>query len=146
MVWDFAETNPFNPAGASWISGIEDVPAGLKDADLPLFATVERGSATQLPWQDSTVDVVITDPPYYDNIPYADISDFFYVWLKRTIGNLYPEHFAALSTPKKKEAVADALRHEGDKKRAKLAYEEMMFLSFAESYRVLPCCKMIDCL
>jgi len=137
MVWDFAETNPFNPAGASWTSGIRDVPAGLKDADLPLFAMVERGSATQLPWQDSTVDVVITDPPYYDNVPYADISDFFYVWLKRTIGDLYPEHFAALGTPKKKEAVADALRHDGDKKRAKLAYEKMMFQSFAESYRVL---------
>jgi putative DNA methylase len=47
-----------------------------------------------LPFPDNFFDAVVSDPPYYDNIPYADISDFFYVWLKRTIGNLFSEHFA----------------------------------------------------
>ena len=63
-----------------------------------------------------SLDAVVTDPPYYDNVPYADISDFFYVWLKRTVGHLYPEHFATTGTPKKSEAVADAVRHGGDQK------------------------------
>lgn len=137
MVWDFAETNPFNPEGASWVSGIEDVPAGLRDADLGIPGVAERGSATALPWPDASFDAIITDPPYYDNVPYADISDFFYVWLKRTIGHLYPEHFATEGTPKKQEAVADAVRHGGSKEKARAAYEQMMAQSFAEANRVL---------
>jgi putative DNA methylase len=84
-----------------------------------------------------TLDVVITDPPYYDNVPYANISDYFYVWLKRSIGDLYPEHFAADATPKKKEAVADATRHGGDRAKANAAYEQMMGQSFREAGRVL---------
>src|SRR5690606_12070168 len=121
MVWDFAETNPFNPDGASWVSGIEDLPAGLRDADMPLSATVERGSATSLPWSDARFDAVVTDPPYYDNVPYADISDFFYVWLKRTVGHLYREHFSSILTPKKAEAVAEPTRHGGSLDKAKRA-------------------------
>jgi putative DNA methylase len=137
MVWDFAETNPFNPDGASWISGIEDVPAGLRDADMHIEGHVQRGSATTLTWSNSSFDAVITDPPYYDNVPYADISDFFYVWLKRTIGHIYPEHFTSECTPKKNEAVADPIRYSGNREKAKKAYEAMMAQSFREAYRVL---------
>ncbi len=137
MVWDFAETNLFNPEGASWISGVDAVPAGLRDADMSLISTVQRGSATSLPWPNESVDAVITDPPYYDNVPYADISDFFYVWLKRSIGHLYPEHFSTEGTPKKAEAVAEAVRYGRDKKKAEKAYEQMMADSFAEANRVL---------
>ena len=137
MVWDYAETNVFNPDGASWISGIDDVPAALGDAGMPLFASVERGSATAVPWADCSFDAVITDPPYYDNVPYADISDFFYVWLKRTIAHLYPAHFATELTPKKKEAVAEPMRYGGNRETAKVAYEEMMAQSFSEASRVL---------
>ena len=137
MVWDFAESNIFNPDGASWVSGIEDVPAGLRDANMPLPAVVERGSATALPWPDGVFDTVATDPPYYDNVPYANISDYFYVWLRRSVGHLYPAHFASNGTPKKKEAVADAVRHDGDRARANAAYEEMMAQSFSEASRVL---------
>ena len=137
MVWDFAETNPFNPDGASWVSGIEDVPAGLRDGDSPNPAVVLRGSATALPWPEDSIDAVITDPPYYDNVDYSKLSDFFYIWLKRTIGHLYPEHFAAESTPKKGEAVADPVRHGGNRQKAKEAYEAMMAKSFAEANRIL---------
>lgn len=136
MVWDFAETDVFNPAGASWISGVEDLPAGLRDADMPIVGRVQRGSATSLPWPDGEFDAVITDPPYYDNISYAVLSDFFYVWLKRTVGNLYKEHFAAELTPKKLEAIADATRH-GGRSESKRAYEQMMAQSLAEAHRVL---------
>jgi putative DNA methylase len=137
MVWDFAETNPFNPDAASWISGIEDVPAALRDADIPRVGTVRRGSATHIPWEDGYFDAVVTDPPYYDNVPYADLSDFFYVWLRRTVGHLYPEHFANELTPKRTEAIADPSRHDGSRDKARRFYEEMMASSFREAHRVL---------
>lgn len=137
MVWDFAETNPFNPDAASWISATEDVPAALKDTDMTSRTHVVRGSATELPWADHSMDAVITDPPYYDNIDYAKISDFFYVWLKRSIGDLYPDHFATATTPKKNEAVADPVRHDGSKAKARIAYERMMATAFREAHRVL---------
>jgi len=144
MVWDFAESSPFGRASGgadnalAWVVGVAEAQSGTGTP-----ATVTRGSATSLPWQGGTggspvlFDAVITDPPYYDNVPYADISDFFYVWLKRTIGHLYPEHFATEGTPKKKEAVADALRYGGSKVKARQAYEQMMAQSFAEANRVL---------
>ena len=137
MVWDFAESNPFNPEAASWVSGVEDVPAGLRDADISNWAVVQRGSATGLSYENESVDAVITDPPYYDNVPYADISDFFYVWLRRTVGHLYPEHFASDVTPKKAEAVAEPTRHGGSKGKAREVYEAMMAQSFSEAGRVL---------
>jgi len=138
MAWDFAETNPFNPAGASWISILEDTPAAIEmltSVDFP--GAVTRGSATSIAHPDGYIDAVITDPPYYDNVSYADLSDFFFVWLKRTVGHLYPEHFSGQGTPKKNEAVADASRHNGDQTRAKTAYEEMMSHALAEAVRVL---------
>lgn len=137
MVWDFAEANPFNPKGASWISGLKNVTDGLRDAGFDNAGLVQRGSATNLPWPNEFFDAVITDPPYYDNVPYADISDFFYVWLKRTVGHLYPDHFATELTPKKSEAVADPIRHNRDREKASRAYEEMMFRVFSETYRTL---------
>ncbi len=139
MTWDFAETNPFNADAASWVKIVEDIPAAL--AMLVLDGTtapdVQRGSSLKLPYSDNSIDGVVTDPPYYDNVPYADISDFFYVWLKRTLGHIYPEHFAAVGTPKKNEAVADAVRHGKDRKIANAAYESMMAQAFAEAHRVL---------
>ncbi len=137
MIWDFAESNPFNPAGASWISGIEDVPAGLRDGAMALSGHVVRGNATATPWQADSMDAVITDPPYYDNVPYANISDFFYVWLRRTIATHFSEHFASQGTPKKQEAVADATRHSGSRDKAARAYEKMTAQSFEEAHRVL---------
>jgi len=139
MVWDFTEVNPFGGSSGSWESMSEST-VGVIPAcsDVGSFsAIVTRASATGLPWPNESFDAIITDPPYYDNVPYADISDFFYVWLRRTIGHLYPEHFSSELTPKKLEAIADASRHEGSKEKAKKAYEKMMAKSFAEAYRVL---------
>ncbi|MBE3132403.1 MAG: DUF1156 domain-containing protein, partial [Acidobacteria bacterium] len=139
MVWDFAESSPLANVGsgnfAEAIGGTADAMAAC--AGTGLAATVVRASATRQPWNEASVDAVITDPPYYDNVPYADISDFFYVWLKRTVGHLYPEHFAAGGTPKKQEAVADPTRHGGDKPKAVRAYEDMMAQSLGEAQRVL---------
>lgn len=137
MVWDYAEANPFNDEIACWIGSLKEVVGNLNDLTFQGQADVSRGSSTALQWPDATFDAIITDPPYYDNVPYADISDFFYVWLKRSIGRLYPEHFATDETPKKAEVVADAVRHGGNRDAARHSYEQMMAQSLAEANRVL---------
>ncbi|WP_034093322.1 DUF1156 domain-containing protein, partial [Streptacidiphilus albus] len=138
MVWDFLEANPF--AGASgdvrkYLKETADLIEGL--ATLPTAATCVRGSAASLPLPSDSQDAVITDPPYYDNISYADLSDFFYVWLKRSVGFLYPTDLGGELTPKKSEAVVAAYRHSGSKIDARRHYEDLMERSFKEAHRVL---------
>ena len=138
MMWDFVEVNPLVEGPGSIKTILEamlEVVRELVNAGPP--ATVARGSATALPYENGTFDAVITDPPYYDNISYAVLSDFFYVWLKRTIGPLYPEHFGTELTPKANEAIADRPRHGGDWDASKAAYEAMMQAAFLEAHRVL---------
>jgi adenine-specific DNA methylase len=89
---------------------------------------------------DQSVDAVVFDPPYYDNVMYAELSDFFYVWLKRTAGYLYPELFTRQLTDKENEAVANPAKFQGEKGAKKLAYvdyRERMAAIFAECKRVL---------
>jgi putative DNA methylase len=137
MVWDFAELNPFGEAGSNSKSILEAIIEALKSCNnINNSANVLRASATELPFPDNFFDAIITDPPYYDNISYAALSDFFYVWLKRSIGHLYPEHFSSELTPKRKEIVADAKRY-GSKEKAKRFYEEMMEKALQEAWRVL---------
>ena len=108
MVWDYAEGNPFNPGpcnigtGAEWIAKVIDF--------LPVTAP---GHTKQSDAASATVNgsLVSTDPPYYDNVGYADLSDFFYVWLRRTLGDIYPELLGTIQTPKADELVADPYRH-----------------------------------
>jgi putative DNA methylase len=139
MVWDFTEVNVFGGASGSWRSMLgsttEVIPICNELGDRPALAL--RGSATTLPWPDASFDAVVTDPPYYDNVSYSNLSDFFYVWLKRTISHLYPEHFASECTPKKNEIIAAFYRHSGSKEKARAAYEQMMAQAFAEANRVL---------
>jgi len=138
MVWDFAELAPFGGASGSpegaldWIVGVIEAESG---SGLP--GKVVRGSATELPWAGASFDAVVSDPPYYDNIGYADVSDFFYVWLRRTVSGLHPEHFGTESSPKRKEIVAAPHRHSGDKAKARAFYEAMMEQAFREAHRVL---------
>ena len=97
---------------------------------------VNQASATELPYPDNYFDAVFTDPPYYDNVPYSYLSDFFYVWLKRSIGDLYPELFMTPLTPKSKEIVAYS-HQEGGFEAGKRYFEEMLKKSFKEISRVL---------
>ena len=104
--------------------------------------TLHRGDAADLPLDDGSVHVVVMDPPYYANVQYAELSDFFYVWLKRTAGHLYPHMFSEELTEKATEAVANPARFkEFDKRNAsKLAradYQAKMTRIFAEAHRVL---------
>jgi len=99
--------------------------------------TIINGTAAHIPQlADQTVDLVCMDPPYYNNVMYAELSDFFYVWQKRTLADLYPELFTRRLTDKTNEAVANPVR-DGSAKGAKAAYERMMAEIFAESRRVL---------
>jgi putative DNA methylase len=138
MVWDFAESGVFGQATGSAELCLDWVIKGLREAeDIARLASVYRGSALSLPWTEGNFDAIVTDPPYYDNVSYSNLSDFFYVWLKRSVGHLYPEHFSSLLTPKKQEAIAAFYRHGGDRKAAEIAYEEMMSRAFSDAVRVL---------
>jgi len=138
MVWDYAETNPFNPVGANWEAGIQAVVKTLTGtmAGLAVPAHLMQGTATQIRYVDASLGAVITDPPYYDAVPYADLSDFFYVWLKRTLGDVHPEVFYTPLTPKSAEIIQEPGRHANDEE-AKQFYETQMTKAFAEAQRVL---------
>ena len=141
MVWDFAESGVFGNSTGSVQLCLEWVLKGINEASGVLVnsptAIVTRGSALSLGWGIGSVDAIIADPPYYDNVSYSNLSDFFYIWLKRSVGYLLPEHFSVLLTPKKQEAIVATYRHKGDKDAAKDAYENMMAQSFSEAQRVL---------
>ena len=138
MVWDFAEVSiAANMSGGveGGLNRIVDAIEYLNSIENPAFVT--RGTALETGLDGQTIDAIVTDPPYYDNVPYADISDFFYVWLKRVLADRHGEHFASELTPKKTEAIADPSRHHGSKERARKFYEQIMEKAFTEASRVL---------
>ena len=138
MLWDYAEVNPFSTSSGSFETGWEYYYKVMEHCSQSnsIPATITQSSATSLSYPDNYFDAVITDPPYYDNVPYSYLSDFFYVWLKRTIGDLYPELFATPLTPKTEEIVAYS-HGEGGFEGGKKFFEEMIAKSFREIYRVL---------
>ncbi len=134
MLWDFAETNYISNASGSLQNSISDV---LKFLDYSTQINLEEGvallnSATNNPLPDDLANCFFTDPPYYDAVPYSDLSDFFYVWLKRTIGKSHPTIFSTNLTPKDEECIMDELKGK-DKK----YFEISMAKSLAEARRVL---------
>jgi len=139
MLWDYCENVPVGTHGGTWehrLSEIVAVVQGLHSDSCS--AQVLNSSATALPWPDNFFDAVLTDPPYYINVPYADLSDFFYVWLKRTIGDLYSELFATPLTPKSEEICQ--MQHwdpERYAEKTKEWFEEMLTKAFSEIHRVL---------
>ncbi|MCY7273516.1 MAG: DUF1156 domain-containing protein, partial [Phormidesmis sp. CAN_BIN44] len=138
MCWDFPETNPIGYGSGNWSDGLAWTIQTLQAlTEVSHAAKLQRSAAQNLDLSDACLDAVITDPPYFDAVPYADLSDYFYVWLKRSIGHLYPEHFSGQLTPKKNEAIMEPSRYGGDKQKAAKAYEDMMHQAFCEASRVL---------
>jgi adenine-specific DNA methylase len=146
MVWDYSELNPISSTVGSWesmvfrrilrvIEFLSQIPS-VENNGNTIIPTVKQASATELPYPDNFFDAVFTDPPYYDNVPYSYLSDFFYVWLKRSIGDLYPELFMTPLTPKSKEIVAYS-HQEGGFEAGKKYFEEMLKKAFKEMARVL---------
>ncbi len=123
MTWDYAETNPFSESAGNVSSGIDWACKAV-----PMFPAAPTGVAQQMAAQDQTLStdkVVSTDPPYYDNIGYADLSDYFYVWLRRSLRDVLPELFSTLNVPKADELVATPYRH-GSKRAAEEFFLEGM--------------------
>ena len=138
MIYDFSDINPFAKTTGSLPFALDRETYCIRElAKVRNPSTVTRGNAEKLFYDDETFDAVITDPPYYSSIYYADLSAFFYVWLKRIVGDLYPEHFTLPAPPKRREAVAQPSEHGGDAKKATAHYQDMMRRSFAEARRVL---------
>lgn len=114
IVWDYADLNPFAGAGGDFVGIVEGAEKTLRNGPATVIGSVQQANATA---QSISLDkVVSTDPPYYDNVGYADLSDYFYVWLRRSMRQVFPELFATLTTPKAEELVATPARHGGREK------------------------------
>lgn len=117
MVWDFAESNPFCESSGSFhnlherqVKGFQAIPA----SQVAKVTQVDAASTIS----DVDLSLISTDPPYYDNIGYADLSDFFYIWLRRSLRQIYPELFSLMLVPKTEELIATPYRFGGDKAKA----------------------------
>lgn len=113
MVWDFAEANPLSSSSGSWIVIVE----GISKSFAKCFSETKpwfRGLAMQSDAANQIISkdkIISTDPPYYDNIGYADLSDFFYVWMRRSLREVYPSLFSTMAVPKAEELVATPFRN-----------------------------------
>jgi putative DNA methylase len=137
IVWDFAEGVVTSESSGGWSNQVDRTAQVLEaiGSDWSIGNT-EQASATKHPLPDDSVGAFITDPPYYDAVPYADLSDFFYVWLKRCIGSLYPNHLMDELTPKQEEAVQLAERNPKYAYKTKEHFETQMVKALAEGRRV----------
>jgi len=131
MTWDFAEVNPFANAGGDFSEIAEKAAPKVLLNTIPAFP---KGIANQ---DDATSGgvfagnpIIFTDPPYYDNIGYADLSDYFYIWLRRCVSEVYPNLFGTILVPKSKELIAEASRFNNDRKQAKDFFEDGLRKAF----------------
>jgi putative DNA methylase len=123
MVWDFAESNPLSDSSGNFEGGIDSIVMAFGSL---IPATAGRSSQVDAQSQEvAAAKVISTDPPYYDNIGYADLSDFFYVWLRRSLRSIFPELFTTLAVPKAEELVATPYRH-GSKEKAEIFFLDGM--------------------
>ena len=106
MIWDFAESNPFSNSTGNWRAPIERIAQVIErlPVDADSSTVYQADASTTIHAQDGPV--IVTDPPYYDNINYADLSDFFYVWLRPLLRDVFPDLFAGILTPKEEEITA----------------------------------------
>ncbi len=130
MTWDFAECNPFSNSTGNWMAMVDWVRKALEH--LPARGAggaVQRDARARV--RESAGSAVSTDPPYYDNISYADLSDFFFVWLRRNLSDIWPDECATLLTPKADEMIANRYRA-GSKEQAEEHFESGMSEFMAE--------------
>ncbi|WP_066640194.1 DUF1156 domain-containing protein [Desulfolucanica intricata] len=145
--WTFGEMIFTGPhSGAAWgLSQVLDAYTGMAELMAPLHerlggnippVTIRNGTAANIELPNRSVDLVCIDPPYYNNVQYAELSDYFYVWQRRTLKDLYPELFRRRVTNKRDEAVANPVR-DGSTARAADEYQRLMGEIFAECHRVI---------
>jgi len=147
IVWDFAEIVPLSERCGNYLGGIEWIARFLEHA-IEVAQNAPPPTVKQLSVikQEGAYDLIVTDPPYYDAIPYSDLMDFFYVWLRRTLYGFSPEFdkaFGDTLSPKwdeeakDGELIDDAARHGGNKKTSKIAYEDGMARAFRACHAAL---------
>ncbi|WP_246584436.1 DUF1156 domain-containing protein [Thermus brevis] len=123
MLWDFGEANTLGDSVGAWVTCAQYVAECIETVGTKQESHARLIDAAR-PWDGLRNVLISTDPPYYDNIGYAALSDFFYVWLRRTIGDLYPDLFATILVPKEPELVAAPERFNGDRLKAKEHFEQ----------------------
>ena len=126
MVWDYAESNPFCESSGSYFNLFERQLKGFRTLGDGSSGTASQADVNSQPISSNTL--ISTDPPYYDNIGYADLSDFFYVWLRRSLRSVFPDLFSTLAVPKAEELVATPYRH-GSKAKAEKFFLDGMTLA-----------------
>lgn len=141
IVWDFGESNYLAEASRSWASAINSV-AKVLDSQFVArtFGQVQQADATEHPMPDQAAAVYFTDPPYYDAIPYSDLSDFFLVWLKRSVPTVAlgdPFTLGNLLSPKTQELVQDETKEVEGRQKDRMWFEEEMATAFDEGRRTL---------
>lgn len=139
MLWDYAEANIFGPSG-SFESMYKNTITGLISTD---YINILQGISDQFDAQNDCGirnSIISSDPPYYDNIGYADLSDFFYIWLRQSLKDTYPQLFRTMLVPKAEELVATPYRFDGDKEKARHFFERGML----EACRQLYACSRED--
>lgn len=131
MIWDWIETNPFSGSSGCFLGQLDNVVENIEHA----YPCCCPGTVSQLDAAHGIPaglrPMVSTDPPYYDNINYADLSDFFYLWLRRCLQQVYPTLFSTLVTPKTAELIAEPGRHNGDRTAAIAHFESGLSKVFA---------------
>ncbi len=130
MVWDFVEINPLSNSVGNYWNHLQWVADGLGGIPPATRVGVARQLDAAAFTEGAGNSIVFTDPPYYDNIAYADLADFFYVWLRRSLNKVYPNLFSTLLTPKTQELVATPFRFGGDQEKAERFFEEGLGKAF----------------
>jgi len=137
MTWDFGEANPFSGSTGNFLDGVELTVQAIESLGFGVPGTAFQKDARLVEGNASLI--VSTDPPYFDNIPYADLSDLFYVWLRRALRPILPIHFSTMLVPKADELVADPARH-GGREAAEAFFFTGMRQAMAQIRRIaLPC-------
>jgi len=139
MTFDYVELNPFCKANGDWTANLNWVLRVIEHCSkIENQSIITQSSATSLPYLDNYFDAIFTDPPYYNSVPYADLSDFFYVISKRSIGEFFPDLFSTPLAPKKAEITEmagwDAIRYP---EKDKLFFETNLAKAFKEISRIL---------
>lgn len=129
MAWDFLEVNPLGNGSGTWISQVELSAQALDGLNVDVPGHAKQAAAQNADFHGMLVS---TDPPYYDNVGYADLSDFFYVWLRRTLRPVYPDLLSTILVPKSEELVANPFRL-GGRENAKSFFEEGFRQVFANA-------------
>jgi putative DNA methylase len=141
MLWDFAETCPLSDSTGAFSTSVTLVSDVLRAQHIPIGDlnqnAAQLASATAHPLPDHAAHVLITDPPYYDAIPYSHLSDFFYVWLRRSIKAIYPDTFSKESAPKDDEIVVDRPHELSNSTHDVVYYERQLTNAFREARRIL---------